>query len=194
MTVLVGSNAFHDLAARGVVELLAGVVVRNPGRQFLQRDVDETMQQTRGTRNLTAFDLRHARPLQRDRVERASDRDVIAQHDRMPALFRGPAPHPDSPGAFVAVQRHQRVRVVGQVVLGEEIHEQRAAHAYAELDLMGVPRVPGRVIAPAAPRHKLVGEPFLGAGHVAVQRLFNRRLELGDESGCVHAPTLPTSR
>ena len=105
----------------------------------------------------------------------------------MPALFGGPPPDPDAPRAVVAVQRGDRRRVVGEVVLGEEVHEQRAAHRGIEVDLAGVPRFAGDEVAAPAPRHELVREPFLGPGEVALERLFDGRLELGDEGGVVHA-------
>ena len=71
VAVLVGRDALHDLAPGGVVEQLAGVVVRDPCRELLERDIDQPVAGHLGRRHLTAFDLRHARPLQHDRVEHA---------------------------------------------------------------------------------------------------------------------------
>ena len=64
--VLVGGHPLHDLTAGRVVEQFAGVVMRNPGCEFLQRRVDQSTLRIDREGNLTTFDLRHTRPLQRD--------------------------------------------------------------------------------------------------------------------------------
>jgi hypothetical protein len=86
---------------------------------------------------------------------------------------------------------------VRQVVLGEEVDEQRAAHGLVHRRLRLVPHLAGLEVPAEAPRHELVGEPLLGVAEVRSRRLLGDRAELleqGDVSVHGHAAILPTSR
>ena len=80
----------------------------------------------------------HPGPLQRDRVDRAGDEQVVADRDAVPALLGGPAVHPGAPGAVAAEERGDLVVVAGQVVLGEQVDDQRGPRDVGTSRLLGV--------------------------------------------------------
>jgi acyl-[acyl-carrier-protein] desaturase len=78
--------------------------VRNPGRQLLEGDVDDRIEQALGEQvfsNLVVLARAeapvhhlHAQLLQLDRVDRARHHQVVAQRDPVPVLLGGPAVDP----------------------------------------------------------------------------------------------------
>ena len=78
----------------------------------------------------------HPGPLQLDGVDRAGGEQVVADGDAVPALLGGPAVHPGAPGAVAAEERGDLVVVAGQVVLGEQVDDQRGAADLGELGLL----------------------------------------------------------
>ena len=116
--------------------------MRDPRRQLLQRRVDERVGHRAELGRLTGRDLAHAFALERDRVDRAGDGQVVADHDRVAALFRRPPPHPLAPRA-VGAEAAERRRVVREVVLGEEVHHQRDAGCGRDRRAGGVPLLAG---------------------------------------------------
>ena len=127
--VLVGGDSAHDRFARRVVEQLPGVAVRDPRRQLLERDVHDAVADAGRVGHLARGHLRHARALEFMEVDRARHREVVADHDRVTPLLGRPPTVPLGPHAVVAEVRHDRAVVVREVVLGEEVHEERAARA-----------------------------------------------------------------
>src|SRR5437764_97211 len=79
-----------------------------------------------------------------------------------------PAPGPHPPG-LVAEDPVDGLEVVGEVVLGEEVDVQRAAHGVGEGELVGVERLASDEVTAPAPRHQLVGHPVLAAGQMPLQ-------------------------
>ena len=75
-----------------------------------------------------------------------------------------------------------RAEVVREVVLGQQVDEQRAADRVGQRDVARRtrPRLAGLEVAAPAPRDDLVGEPLLGARQVAVEQPATDGLELGD--------------
>ena len=197
VTVLVARDPLHHFVRGRVAADLAGVVMGDARRELLERDVDHAVFDGRRVGDLPALDLGHACPFQRDGIDRAGHREVVAQHDGVATLLGGPAPDPRAPGAVGPEAIRDLRRVVGEVVLGEEVHEQGAADGRVERDLVFVPRLAGREVPAARPRHELVREPLLGAGQVALEQALGDRGEVGHESRAgvrSMPPSLPTSR
>ena len=69
-----------------------------------------------------------------DRVDGAGGQQVVADRDAVPALLGGPAVHPGAPGAVAAEERGDLVVVAGQVVLGEQVDDQRGAGDVGDCD------------------------------------------------------------
>ena len=114
-------------------------------------------------------DLVHAGPLELAGIEQPGDHQVVADGDRVPALLGGPPAGPGAPGAVGAEHPVDGGEVVREVVLGQQVHEQGAAHGVGHRVLVGIPRL-GRIeVATLAPRHDLVGEPLLAGREVAVE-------------------------
>ena len=152
--VLVAADALHHLVADRVAEQCAGVAVRDAGGQLLQCEVDEPLVQRR-VGGLAARHLRHARALELDRVDRPRRHQVAVDRHRVAALLGGPTAHPGAPGAVLAEHPLDGAEVVRQVVLGEQVDQQRAAHLGADLvagevGVVGAPLVAGLVVAAAA--------------------------------------------
>ena len=125
--VLVGCDARHHLVAGFVLEQVPGVAMRDARRQLLQRYVRERVDRGCGLRHLAATHLVHPRVLERHQIDRVRDRDVVADHDPVAHLLRGPAARPLAPG-FVREHPVDGLEIVRKVVLGEEIDDERAAH------------------------------------------------------------------
>ena len=104
----------------------------------------------------------------------------------MPALLGRPPPHPRAPRPVAAEGLVDHHRVVGQVVLGQQVDEQRAADRVGHLDLVGVPLLVRLEVAAPAPRHDLMGEPFLGAVEMALEQPLGDRFELDEQGGVIH--------
>ena len=192
--VLVRGHPLHDLVAR-LVEQLARVAVRDPGGQFLEADVDEGLEHRRGFGHLGPGHLGHPPPLEGHRVNGPGDRQVVTNNDRVPALFRRPAPVPLPP----RTAREDGIdvgEVVGQIVLGQQVDEQRTPRRRRpRLTLGGWRPLPaGLEVPPQRPRDKLVGEPLLGGRKVAFEQLASHRFKLGHKGDVIHASSLPTGR
>ena len=199
--VLVGRHPGHHLVADGVAEQLAGVAVGQPGGQLLQRHVDQRVGRGGRLGHDGARHLGHPAPLQLHGVQGPGHGEVVADDDRVALLLgRPPAdPLPPHAGAEDVVDR---VEVVGQVVLGQEVDEQGVPHGVGHGELGRVPRLVRLEVAASAPGHVKVGEPLLGRADVALHELLRRRHELVDEAKVVPrsgagrhmTPSLPTRR
>ena len=194
--VLVGGHAGHDLAGV-VVEHRAGVAVRDAGGELLQGDVDEPSTAVGTRRDEAAAHLVHAAPLERGEIERPGDGDVVADDDRVPHLLGRPPPGPLAPHV-VAEHAVDRLEVVGQVVLGEQVHEERAAHPEGQLGVGFVERLARLRGNGPLPRNQLVGEPGLGGTEVPLEEAPDCGYELLDQvvrdHRRSHAVSLPTCR
>src|SRR5690606_8418732 len=85
-----------------------------------------------------------------------------------------------------AVHRGDGAVVAGQVVLGEQVHDQRLARLVTQprlLDRPGLAVERAVVVAALAPGHVLVREPLLGHRQVPVQLLLHDRFEVVEEVG-----------
>ena len=100
----------------------------------------------------------------------------------MPALLGRPAPGPVTPGPVPAEEIVDRGEVVGQVVLGQDVHEEGAGHPLGQ-GLGQTARAGGRQ---GPPLDDLVGEPLLGHAQVAVHQAFGRREQLGQQRRVIH--------
>ena len=110
----------------------------------------------------------HPAALERDRVEVAGHRQVVAQDDRVAALLGGPAADPVDPRAIAGPEHPVDEPVVrGQVVLGQEVDLERGLGDAGQAGLIGRPRLLVEV-APEPVRDVVVGEPLLGDPGVAV--------------------------
>jgi hypothetical protein len=70
---------------------------------------------------------------------------------------------------------------VREVVLGQQVDEQRAADGLVHRRLRLVPHLAGLEVPTQAPRHELVGEPLLGVAEVALEEGLGDRAELLEE-------------
>ena len=109
----------------------------------------------------------------------------------MTTFFSGPTAHPGAPCAVLAEHPLDRSEVVRQVVLGEEIDQQCAAHfgpdlVTAEVGVVGRPLVPGLVISPTPIGDQIVGEPLLGGRQMALEECLRNGRELVQDLGFVH--------
>ena len=168
MVVLVDGDATKHLVAGGIVEVVAeldpGVAVRDAGGQLLERDVDEPFGRRRGLRNLTPADLGHPRSFELDRVEHAGHGDVVADHDRVTTLFGGPALGPDGPRLADPEHPVDLQVVVGQVVLGQQVDEQRTLE---RLRNVGATVGGGSELGHPVPRARDRGDTTRGSGRDA---------------------------
>ena len=124
------------------------------------------------------LELAHPAALEDHRVEVARDRQVVAQHDRVPALLGRPAADPVHPRP-VALAEHavDQAVVAGQVVLGQEADLERRLGDAGEPRLL---RRPGLLVEVATEpvRDVLVGEPLLGDLEVSLDEAADLRLQL----------------
>ena len=123
----------------------------------------------------------HPRPLERHRVDIASDHQVVAKDDAVAPLLRGPAVHPVDPGTVAVPEHAMDLAVVArQVVLSQEVDFE------GDLGHAGDPRLvrrPWLALVVAADRigNQVMGEPLAGHRQVALQEALGRRLELDQE-------------
>ncbi len=128
----------------------------------------------------------HPQPLELHRVDGPAGQQVVADRDAVAALLGGPAVHPVAPGRVAPEQRGDLVVVAGQVVLGEQVDDQRRARDVRHRVVLDAPRVAVEravEVAAVAPRDVLVGEPLLGHPEVAVEVGLHDRLELEEHLG-----------
>ena len=206
--VLVGGDATDDLVtglADGMVtecvgDGLARVAMGDPRRQLLQRDVDETVDGRHRVGHLPAAHLAHAAVFDDARVQRSRHREVVAQHDAVAGLFGSPTVRPLTPDALTTEHAVDGLEVVRQVVLGEQVDEQRAAHGRRQCHIGFLPHLVLDEVATQAPRHQLVGIPRLAGVVVALRqplghgRQLMEQGALVDHCGGCHAVSLPTGR
>jgi hypothetical protein len=159
--------------------------VRDPRRELLERDVRETVERVRRVEVVALLELRHPASLQGDGVDVPRDREVVAQHDRVPALLGRPAPDPVEPRP-VAVPEHpvDEPVVAGQVVLRQQPDLERGLGDAGEARLVRCPRLLVEVAAQPV-GDELVGEPLLGHAGVAVVQAPDLGLELVEEGSVV---------
>ena len=187
MQVLVGRDATHDRLAHRIVEQLAGVAVRDARRELLERDVDDAVGEARRIGHDAGGDLQHPRPLELAEIDGARHREVVADHDRVATFLGRPPLVPLPPGVVGPEPGRDAVEVVGKVVLGEEVQQQRAPRRFREVRFTRVERFAFDEVATAAPRDHLVGEPLLGGADVAGVLLLRNGSQFAQEAGVVHA-------
>ena len=163
--VLVGGDPGQQPLGHRVAGEPAGVAVRDPGRELLEGHVGERPHQVLAVRRLVALGhVRHPEPLELDRVDHPLDHHVVAHHDRVPALLGGPAVHPLAPGGVAAEDHGDLVVVARQVVLGEQVDDQRRPRHVRDVGVVRRPRVAlhqAVEVAAVAPRDVVVREPLL---------------------------------
>ena len=180
--VLVGRDPDHDPVRDGIVRVAPGVAVRDPGRELLERHVGQAVERVRRGHVVAALELVHPSALEQHRIDVAGDGEVVAQHDRVAALLRRPAPDPGEPRAVAPAEHPVDQPVVArQVVLREEVDlERRLGHA-RQPRLVGGPGL--RVeVAPEAIRDVVVREPLLGHLEVAIEQPPGLRLQLLEQA------------
>jgi hypothetical protein len=128
--VLIGRNPLRQWVGDRLVASLAGVAVRHPGGQFLERHIDHGIEQAVGdeialalvvlARRKAAGHLLDTQLLQLDRVDGAGDDQLVAQRDAVPVLLGRPAVDPLPPGAVVAEGRRDFAVVRGLITLQKE--------------------------------------------------------------------------
>ena len=179
--VLVGRDADHDPVCDRVVGVAARVPMGDAGRQLLERHVRQAPERVDGVAVVALLELPHPAALQQRRVEVAGDRQVVAQHDRVPTLLRGPAADPVDPGTVAAAEHAVDEAVVaGQVVLGQQPDLERDLGHARQARLLRRPWI--LVEVPTQPvGDELVGEPLLGDLVVAVVQPPGLRLELREQ-------------
>ena len=187
MEVLVGRDADHDLVGDRVVGVAAGVAVRDPRGELLERDVGEAAERRRRLVVVALLELGHPAALEGDRVDVPGDREVVAEDDRVTTLLGRPAADPVDPGA-VALAEHpvDEAVVAGQVVLGQQADLERGLGDPGQARLVGRPWLLVEV-APEPVRDEVVGEPLLGDLRVPVVEAGGLGLELVEQRAVVVA-------
>src|SRR5206468_2645262 len=130
--VLIGGDSPHDVEPDLVVEQLAGVAVRDAGGELLKRGVDQAVQERVELGTLAARDLLHPAALEGNGVDGSRHQEVVADHDRVTALFGGPLTDPALP-VLTGLHATQGAEVVREVVLRQEVDEQGATRDLAEV-------------------------------------------------------------
>src|SRR5687768_15321159 len=102
--ILVTRDARHDLVGDRVIRIAARVLMRYPRGQLLERRIRKALQDIHVV-VIAGEDVLHAAALERDRVDVPGYHEVVADHDGVPPLFRGPAIDPVLPRA-VALAEH----------------------------------------------------------------------------------------
>ena len=122
-------------------------------------------------------------------------------HERVTALFGGPAMHPGAPRAVAAERVGDLAVVAGQVVLGQQVDLEGDLGDRGEGRLARLPRQLVEIAA-LAPRHVLVRHPLLGEPQVALEPGLGKRLQLAKKlevrkvclvSGNAHEPMVRDS-
>jgi len=186
--VLVGGDARQQLIGDRIVAGLAGVAVRDAGRELLERHVHHRVEQALGEqvallvlagREATG-DLLHAGDLEVHRIDGAGHHQVVAQSDAVAVLLGGPPVDPVAPGTVHAEVHRDLAVVRRQVVLGQEVLHHRGLRHLGELRLAGLPVLAAEGVPVLAflPRDVIVRIPVLAHGHVPVDLLFDHGLEL----------------
>ena len=196
VVVLVGGDPRHHGVADRVADQLAGVAVGDPRGQLLEREVDEPVGRRLGVRGDPARNLGHAPALEVDRIDGPGRHQVAVDRHRVAAFLGSPPAGPRAPRAVGAEHPLDRAEVVRQVVLGEQVDDQRRAHGVvdrrpAEVGVGLRPRLAGDGVASAAVGDQLVREPLLGGCEVAFEQRLDRGLELAHQRGVVHAASIP---
>ena len=179
--VLVVGHPAHDGRAGRVVDVSPGVVVRDPGGQLLKSDVGETLQGIGRLGDLPALHLGHPRPLQADGIDRPRHGEIVVDHLPVAALLGRPAPHPMAPRAVAAEHALDVPEVVRQVVLRQDVDEQRTAGLGTEAGLRWVPLVVVGIVPAPAPGDQLVRMPLPGLTKVPLVEPLNAGLEFGQQ-------------
>ena len=183
--VLVGRHPGHDGVARRVVEELSRVAVGDTRRELLQSHVRQAVGDGRWLRCLPARHLRHARPLERDRIKRAAHDHVVADDDGVAHLLRGPPARPLAPG-LIGEHAVDRLEVIGQVVLCQQVDEQRAADGTGQGRRIGIPLHLDVEVGAPLPGDERVREPLLRRRQVTVEEAGEDRSKLTCQGSVVH--------
>ena len=194
MTVLVGGQLHHDVGSGRIVQLRPGVAVRDARGQFLDGHVAHAVGGRLRLGNDGAADLGHASVLEHLGVHQTTHGDVIAHDDGVPALLGGPALGPRPPRRVSAEHARDGARVPRQIVLGEQVHQQRGTSTRRQRSF--AVRESG-VLQPggALPRHVLVGIPLFRGFEMAIEKTLGLRFEFTEDVHVVHRPNLaPTVR
>ena len=182
--VLVDGDPRRELLDQRILRVRAGVAVRDPGRELLQARVHQAVERVRErpavVRVVAAAHGLHPAALERDGIHAAGDREVVAQHDGVPALLGRPPARPLAPRAVLAERVPQREVVVGEVVLRQQVDLERGARDGAEIAVGLLPRLLD-VVAPDLVGDELVREPLRRPRQVRLEASPNRGLELLQE-------------
>ena len=165
----------------------AGIAVRDPGGQLLERHVRERSQDVLVVDRLISLrHVHHAQLLEFDRVDGAGDCQIVAQSCTMPAFLGGPAVDPVAPRLVTTEEHRDLVVIARQVVLRQQVDDQRGPSHVGEFGVGLHPRVTTQdavEVATVAPRDVLVGEPLLGDRDVSVEFGFDHGVEFEQELG-----------
>ena len=128
MQVLIGRDSSHDLSSRSVGQEPARVVMHNARRRAPATKRTRAVGDTPGS-GTTPVETWVIPRFRRDRVHRACDGQIVAEHDRVTTLFRSPASDPRTPDIVRSESPRDGPRVVREVVLGEQVHDNAAPSA-----------------------------------------------------------------
>ena len=125
--VLVERDAREHLLGDRVARCASGVAMRDAGGEFLERHVGQPAKHAGMYCGEALTHVRHAQLLELDGVNRTRHREVVANDLPVPAFLRGPAMHPLAPGSLTAELGGDFEVVARQVVLSEQVDDQRGA-------------------------------------------------------------------
>ena len=158
----------------------AGIAVADAGGEFLRRRVVEDVDRVGEPDTPASGDCRQAVVLERTRVAVARRQEVVADGDRVLALFGGPELRPFGHGRVVGERPRDAGVVVGQVVFGQQVEDEGGADGTGD-GCLGL--VPGVVPVTAAlfPRDDFVGVPVLATFPVRVHERPDVRFDGPDQ-------------
>ena len=126
--------------------------MRDPGRQLLECDVDDRVEQALReqigsnlavlARAEAAVHHLDAQLLQFERVDRPGHYQVVAQRDAVAVLLGSPPVDPVAPGSVHAEVHRDLAVIRRQVVLGHQVLHHRHLGDVGQLGLAGLPVLP----------------------------------------------------
>ena len=193
MQVLIVAHTRHDGGAHLVFHQLARVAMRNTCGKFLHAHIRKRFECIIWCRYLAATNLSHAPTLECNWVECASDREVVAHHNGVSALFCCPVARPLAKCGVAAEQSVDVAEVIRKVVLSQQVEIQSRTNCLvnlgscrAKVGIFGHPLAARFKIFSAAVRNEFVGKPFFGNTHVTLEQFGSNGLKFFNQRSLIH--------
>ena len=173
--VFIGRHSSHDVVAglgtrmiaSPLQQQFAGVAVRDAGGQFLQGHIHKPIDGTVRLGHFATAHLRHPSIFERLGINGPRDGEVVPDGNGVTIFLRRPPVRPCTPDVFAAVHTIDRLEVVRQVVLGQQVDEEGAAHGIGEDEILRIPRIVSGEGSPQGIGHSFMRIPRFARGEMA---------------------------